>query len=152
VSAGKKPHTKDKRTILPSIRGQPECSHRIQHEWILFNPIGKVSCSAKRLREPDVFTSGEFQALLRELFLRECAKVMIAGSTGLRRSELFALRWSDVNFFPVEIAVTRSCEWNHFGDTKAKASRKLVPFDIYAQAVSADKLSVSLRQVDMLLA
>ena len=51
----------------------------------------------------------------------------IAGSTGLRRSELFALRWSDVNFFTMEVAVTRSIVRNHFGDTKTEASHKPVP-------------------------
>jgi integrase len=102
-------------------------SHGIRHEWITFNPISKVRCSAKRLREPDVLTPGEFRALLQELPLRERVMVMIAGSTGLRRSELFALRWSDVNFFTMEIAVIRSCVRNHFGDTKTEASRKPVP-------------------------
>lgn len=63
-------------------------SHGIRHEKISFNPISKVHCSAKRLREPDVLTPGKFQALLRELPLRERVMVMIAGSTGLRRSEL----------------------------------------------------------------
>jgi hypothetical protein len=42
-------------------------SHGIRHEWIAFNPISKVRCSAKRLREPDVVTPEEFQALLGEL-------------------------------------------------------------------------------------
>lgn len=92
-----------------------------------FNPISKVRCSAKRLREPDVLTPGEFQGLLQELSLRERVMVMLAGSTGLRRSELFALRWSDINFFTMEVAVTRSCVRNHFGDTKTEASRKPVP-------------------------
>ena len=99
----------------------------IRHEWISLNPISKVRCSAKRLREPDVLTPGEFQALLRELPLRERVMVMIAGSTGLRRSELFALRWSDVNFFTMEVAVTRSCVRNHFGNTNTEARRKPVP-------------------------
>jgi len=102
-------------------------SHAIRHEWTAFNPISKVRCSAKRLREPDVLTPGEFQALLRELPLRERVMVMLAGSTGLRRSELFALRWSDINFFIMEVAVTRSCVRNHFGNTKTEASRKPVP-------------------------
>jgi integrase len=65
--------------------------------------------------------------LLRELPLRERVMVMIAGSTGLRRSELFALRWSDVNFFTMEVAVTRSCVRNHFGNTNTEARRKPVP-------------------------
>ena len=86
-----------------------------------------MRCSAKRLREPDIITPAEFQALLSELETRERAMVMLAGSTGLRRSELFALRWSDVNFFTLEIAVTRSCVRGRFGKTKTEASGKPVP-------------------------
>jgi integrase len=102
-------------------------SHGIRHEWINFNPISKVRCSAKRLREPDVLTPAEFQALLLELPVREHAMVMLAGSTGLRRSELFALRWSDVNFLTLEIAVTRSCVRGRFGTVKTEASGRPVP-------------------------
>ena len=117
------PATKTKvRNIMSAV-----FSHGIRHEWITFNPISKVRCSAKRLREPDVLTPAEFQALLQELSLRERVMVMMAGSTGLRRSELFALRWSDIDFFTMEVAVTRSCVRNHFGETKTEASRKPVP-------------------------
>jgi integrase len=117
------PATKTKiRNIMSAVY-----SHGIRHEWIMFNPISKVRCSAKRLREPDVFTPGEFQMLLKELSLRERVMVMLAGSTGLRRSELFALRWSDINFFTMEVAVTRSCVRNRFGTVKTEASGKPVP-------------------------
>lgn len=117
------PATKTKiRNIMSAV-----WSHGIRHQWITFNPISKVRCSAKRLREPDVLTPGEFQALLQELPLRERAAVMLAGSTGLRRSELFALRWSDINFFTMEVAVTRSCVRNQFGNVKTQASGKPVP-------------------------
>jgi integrase len=64
---------------------------------------------------------------LGELQLREQAMVMLAGSTGLRRSELFALRWYDVNLLTLEIAVTRSCVRNRFGAVKTEASGKPVP-------------------------
>lgn len=117
------PATKAKlRNIMSAV-----FSHAIRHEWISFNPISKVRTSAKRLREPDVLTPAEFQALLRELPLRERAMVMLAGSTGLRRSEMFALRWSDINFFTMEVAVTRSCVRNRFGAVKTEASGKPVP-------------------------
>jgi integrase len=102
-------------------------SHGIRHEWFTFNPISKVRCSAKRLREPDVLTPAEFQALLLELSLREQMMVMLAGTTGLRRSELFALRWSDVDFQKMEVAVTRSCVRGRFGEVKTVASGKPVP-------------------------
>lgn len=102
-------------------------SHGIRHEWITFNPIAKVRTSAKRLREPDVLSPEEFQPLLAELQLRERSMVLLAGSTGLRRSELFALRWCDVNFNTLEISITRSCVRNHFGNVKTEASGKPVP-------------------------
>jgi integrase len=123
-------------------------SHAIRQEWITFNPIAKVRTSAKRLREPDVLTPVEFRALLRELPLRERAAVMLAGSTGLRRSELFALRWRDVNFFTMEVSVTRSCVRNHFGETKTEASRKPVPLHPSVQEVLAEWRSDSLYKGD----
>jgi integrase len=102
-------------------------SHSIRHEWLTFNPISKVRCSAKRLREPDVLTPAEFQSLMSQLDVRERAMVMLAGATGLRRSELFALRWCDVNFQTLEVAVTRSCVRGRFGNVKTEASGKPVP-------------------------
>jgi hypothetical protein len=72
-------------------------NHAMRHEWIDRNPITKVRTSSKRLRETDVLTPAEFAALIPELELREKAMVMLAGSTGLRRSELVALTWSDID-------------------------------------------------------
>ena len=102
-------------------------SHAIRHEWVAANPILAVRCSAKRLREKDTLSPGEFSALLSKLDVRERAMVMLAGSTGLRRSEFIGLRWSDLNTATMEIAVTKSCVRNRFGNTKTEASRKPVP-------------------------
>ena len=66
-------------------------SHAIRYEWITFNPISKVRTSSKRLREKDVLSPEEFQALLEQLSVRDQAMVLLAGSTGLRRSEMIAL-------------------------------------------------------------
>lgn len=138
------PATKTKiRNIMSAV-----WSHGIRHEWISFNPISKVRTSAKRLREPDVLTPLEFQALLPELPLRERAAVMLAGSTGLRRSELFALRWNDVNFFTMEVAVIRAVVRNHFGDTKTEASRKPVPLHPSVRDILAEWRSHSAYKTD----
>jgi integrase len=102
-------------------------NHAIRHEWMDRNPISKVRTSAKRLREPDVLSPAEIASLLAELKLRERAMVMLAGSTGLRRSELVALTWSDIDLELMQVNVCRSCVRNHFGDTKTEASRKSVP-------------------------
>jgi pimeloyl-ACP methyl ester carboxylesterase len=100
-------------------------NHAIRHEWTDRNPISKVRTSAKRLREPDVLSPAEFAAILPELELRE--RVMLVGSTGLRRSELVALTWSDIDLELIQVNVRRSCVRNHFGDTKTEASRRPVP-------------------------
>ena len=102
-------------------------SHAKRHEWVQNNPIFAVLCSAKRLREKDVLSPEEFQGLLEQLSIRDRAMVMLAGSTGLRRSEFIGLTWGDVNTGSMEIAVTKSCVRNRFGDTKTEASRKPVP-------------------------
>jgi integrase len=102
-------------------------NHAIRHEWMDRNPISKVRVSAKRLREPDVLSPAEFASLIAVLGLRERAMVMLAGSTGLRRSELVALTWRDIDLELMQVNVRRSCVRNHFGDTKTEASRKPVP-------------------------
>lgn len=91
------------------------------------NPITKVRVSTKRLREPDVLSPAEIASLIAVLNVRERAMVMLAGSTGLRRSELVALTWADIDLELMQVNVRRSCARNHFGDTKTEASRKPVP-------------------------
>ena len=102
-------------------------SHAIRYEWGTRNPITAVRTSAKRLRIPDILTPEEFQALLPELSHRELVMVMLDGSTGLRRGELIALRWQDINFELMQANVTHSIWHNVEGDTKTEASRKPVP-------------------------
>jgi integrase len=117
------PGTRSKiRNILSAV-----FNHAIRQEWMDRNPITKVRTSAKRLREPDVLSPAELAALLAQLDLRERAMVMLAGSTGLRRSELVALTWCDIDLELLQVNVRRSCVRNHFGDTKTEASRKPVP-------------------------
>jgi integrase len=102
-------------------------NHAIRHEWTLTNPITQVRCSAKRLRVPDVLTPVEFRALLARLEQRDRAMILLAGSTGLRRSELVALTWGDVDFERRAITIRRSRVRQWFGEPKTEASRKPVP-------------------------
>jgi integrase len=102
-------------------------SHAIRYEWLTFNPISKVRTSSKPLREKDVISPEEFQALLGELSGRDRAMVLLAGSTGLRRSEMIALTWKDVNATTLEVTVLRSCVRNRFGPGKSNSSRRPVP-------------------------
>src|SRR6266480_1194173 len=53
--------------------------------------------------------------------------VLLAVTTGLRRSELFALKWKDVDFHAKQIHVTRSIVQNVVGLCKTESSQKPVP-------------------------
>lgn len=102
-------------------------AHGRRYGMISTNPIQGVRCSSKRLREPDVLTPEEFKRLADELPMRERVMVQLAGTTGLRRSELIALTWQDVDFNALQIAVNKSCVHGRIGETKTAASAKPVP-------------------------
>ena len=46
-------------------------------------------------------------------------------------SELFALKWQDINFQSNEISVTRSIVFQVVGPCKTEASQKPIPLDAY---------------------
>jgi integrase len=102
------------------------------------NPITLVRHSAKRRRIPDVLTVEEAQGLLSALAVKERTMVLMALGTGLRRSELFALKWKDVDFAARHLNVTRSIVSQVVGTCKTEASQKPAPLhDSLAQALFA---------------
>ncbi|HUD54076.1 MAG TPA: tyrosine-type recombinase/integrase, partial [Terracidiphilus sp.] len=119
--------------LAPSSRAKLKCvlsvlyNHAIRYEWLTFNPISRVRTSQKRLRDKDVLTPDEFQQLVQQLSVRDRAMVLLIGSTGLRRSEMIALTWSDLNTRTMEVNVLRSCVRNRIGKTKTESSCRPVP-------------------------
>jgi integrase len=106
-------------------------SHAMRYEWTDKNPIRLVRQSAKRERIPDVLELHELQALLVKLAVRERTLVLLDAATGLRVSELLALRWDDVDFENLEIRVTESIWHQVLGVCKTEASARPVPMDGY---------------------
>lgn len=111
-------------------------NHAIRYEWLEQgkNPITLVRQSAKRKRVPEVLEPQEIQKLL--LQLNSCFRVMVLldVTTGLRRSELLALKWNDVDFSNLEINVARSIYLRVIGNCKIETSRKPVPLDAHVAA------------------
>ncbi len=102
-------------------------NHGRRHDLCDRNPIQWVRQGAKRRTAPDILTSDEVRGLLANLRFREQTLVLLAVTTGLRRSELFALKWSDVDFQAKQIHVTRSIVQNVIGVCKTETSQKPVP-------------------------
>jgi integrase len=104
-------------------------SHAMRYEWLNRNPITLVRQSAKRVRLPDVLTAEEIGALLGELTGACRTAVLLAATTGLRVSELLALKWSDIDFAKGEIRPRRAIVDQVVGNLKTEASGKAVPLD-----------------------
>ena len=102
-------------------------NHGRRHELCERNPIQWVRQSAKRRTSPDILLTNEVQSLLANLRFRERTLVLLAVTTGLRRSEIFALKWRDIDFHAKQIHVTRSIVQNVVGICKTESSQKPVP-------------------------
>ncbi len=73
-------------------------NHACRYEFFDGNPITFVRQGATRRTVPTVLTPAEIKLLLTNMGPRERTLVLLAASTGLRQSELFALQWSDIDF------------------------------------------------------
>jgi integrase len=101
--------------------------HAIRYGWAESNPIRAVRQSSKRLREPDILTPEEVSATFVNLphFCRTA--ILIAATTGLRRGELFGLKWQDVDFEKRQINVVRSVVDQVEGLPKTVGSARPLP-------------------------
>lgn len=113
-------------------------NHAMQYEWMDRNPIRLVRQSAKRERTPDVLTAEEIKTLLSKLDGPYYVMAFLAAVTGLRVSELLALKWEDVDFTAGEIRLTRAIVCQHVGPLKTAASQKPVPMDAGLSALLLD--------------
>ncbi len=102
-------------------------NHACRYELFDRNPIYLVRQSAKRRTAPSVLEPAEIKALIDGLALRERTLVLLAASTGLRQSEVFGLKWRDIDFSQGAMNVTRSIVYGMVGPCKTESSQKPVP-------------------------
>lgn len=101
--------------------------HAMRYEWAATNPIRLVRQSGVTIRNHDVLTPAEVWALVSELRDPFRCIVFAAVVTGLRRGELFGLKWRDINFDSAEIRIVRSVVDQVEGPPKTLASRRPLP-------------------------
>lgn len=102
-------------------------NHACRYELFDRNPIYLVRQSAKRRRPPTVLAPTEIKTLVDNLSIRERTLVLLAASTGLRQSELFGLKWGDIDFAQNTMNVVRSIVYGVVGPCKTESSQKPVP-------------------------
>jgi integrase len=106
-------------------------NHLIRHElYTRVNPITAVRQSAKRLREPDVLTLEEMQAILSHI-TAPAVRVMVltAAASGLRRSEWRGLKFKDLQFDTLWFNLRRGLVRKDETQMKTEASRKGLPMN-----------------------
>jgi integrase len=123
-------------------------NHACRYEFFDRNPIRLVRQSAKRKSAPVVLTPREIRLLLEGLKIRERTLVFIAASTGIRQSELFALKWGDIDLSAGTMYVARSIVHGFVGTCcKTESSQKPVPIHpLVAEALIKWKRRTKYRQ------
>ena len=105
--------------------------HGIRHGFLprdaQANPIKYVRQSGRSSKAHTILTPEQAMAILT--FLKEPVRTMVwlDTTTGLRVSELLALRWHDIDFDARAMHVQRGIVYNVVGNTKSDASKSRVP-------------------------
>jgi len=96
------------------------------------NPLSlvRVKGISRRQTEPRILTANEIPSLIASLPMEPYhTMVIMALSTGLRCSELFALKWLDVDWESLTLLVRRAIVDGVVGDVKTKYSQSGLPLD-----------------------
>ena len=105
------------------------CTHAIRYGWMATNPIRSVRQSAKRERIIGPLTAEELQRLFAELGPRERTLVLLDVPTGMRRGEVLATQWCDIDFGKKTLNIRKSIWQQHLGPVKTDESEKVMPLD-----------------------
>lgn len=96
------------------------------------NPLSlvRVKGISRRQTEPRILAANEIQPLIAALSSEPYhTMVVMALSTGLRCSELFALKWLDIDWERLTVLVRRAIVDGVVGDVKTKYSQSGLPLD-----------------------
>ena len=112
---------------------------RAQRVWKLpRNPVAGIEKPAQRVRtEIDVFSPEEVHALVRAAASEQDAAIYLtAAFTGLRRGELVALRWRDVDFARRHVRVSASYTESGLTSPKSGKVRSVPMAPVVAEALA----------------
>lgn len=115
---------KRKNNILTPLRRTYE--EMYLDERIDKNPLERVKNLSAPPREPDPFTGEEIKSILNELSGQERNLIQFAFWSGLRTSELIALRWKDVDLEQGRIFVREAKVRGHLKGTKTTSGSREV--------------------------
>ncbi len=95
----------------------------------------KLKGSSKRLKRPQVLTPQKFQELIARLQDPYRTMVIVAMCSGMRVSEVLALRWEHIDFDSGAMLVQQGVVNGRIGKVKTEASNDYVPLDSAFSAI-----------------
>jgi integrase len=140
LSAGKAPKSiRNYVGLLHSI-----FEHAVKRSWCDRNPVAAVE-KPRAVANPDIrfLTLDELEAILDATPATPLGRVdrlvfLTAAMTGMRRGEVVALRWQDIDWNARLIRVRRNFTRGEFGTPKSRRSSRAVPLALrLAQDLSA---------------
>jgi integrase len=96
------------------------------------NPMSlvRIEGSSKRRKKPRILTPGEFAKLIAAVDREPCrTMVMVALCTGVRCSELVALKWRDFDWQNLSVYIRRAIVSGRVDDVKTEYSEAPLPLD-----------------------
>ncbi len=103
-------------------------STAVEWGYVHENPVAGVRLPTRRAqRESTALTPEQVRNLLVRLAEPYASMVLVAVLTGLRRGELFALRWGAVDFERKLIHIRESVYGGHFNTPKTRSSVRTLP-------------------------
>ena len=125
--------------------------HAVIWGYLRDNPSQYVEKPRVEKEEMDFLTPEEIRLFLGEVNGEHYALFMTAVFTGLRRGELLALQWGDIEFRTGNIAVRRSLYKGNFTSPKSKSSvRKVVMSPALAGVLKKHKFQAMPNKHDLL--
>jgi integrase len=111
--------------------------HAMRHELHPSNPIAHVRQIRKRATDPSILEPAEIAAILYKLEGVETVRTafLIAAVMGMRRGEIFGLKWTDIEFERAVLHIRRSYVDGVVGQPKTESSRR--PLPLPPQAIEA---------------
>ena len=98
----------------------------LEDEIVAKSPLTGIKNLKVVTREPNPFNEREIEAILNELRGNDRNLIQFAFETGLRTSELIALRWEDIDLRRRQIYVRRAIVRGAVKETKTKAGTRSV--------------------------
>lgn len=121
---------KRKRNVLIPLRKAMDDA--FYDELIDKNPLDRVRAPKHRFREPKPFSGEEVKRILSAMEGVGRNFYCFAFETGLRTSELIALRWTDINMNTNSMHISQACVRGLIKETKTSFGRRQVPLSIRA--------------------